>query len=51
MKCDLETFELQDLGCKFDVILIEPPLQEYQRVNGAVFDKYWDWDEVRTGFA
>lgn len=46
MKCDLETFELSELGCQFDVILLEPPLQEYQRAQGAVFDKYWEWDEV-----
>lgn len=46
MKCDLEMFEVSELGCQFDVILLEPPLQEYQRA-GAVFDKYWDWDEVR----
>lgn len=46
MKCDLEMFELSELGCQFDVILLEPPLQEYQRAQGAVFDKYWDWDEV-----
>lgn len=46
LKCDLETFDLRDLHCKFDVILVEPPLEEYQRTQGAVFDKYWDWDEV-----
>ncbi|KAL4240159.1 N6-adenosine-methyltransferase subunit mettl14 [Mactra antiquata] len=46
MKCDLESFELSELGCQFDVILLEPPLQEYQRTQGAVFDKYWDWDEI-----
>lgn len=26
-------------------MLIEPPLEEYQR-SGAVYDKYWSWDEV-----
>lgn len=45
-KCDLEVFELSELGCQFDVILLEPPLHEYQRAQGAVFDKYWEWDEV-----
>ena len=30
------------------MILLEPPLKEYQRAQGAVFDKYWDWDEVST---
>ncbi|XP_052782572.1 N6-adenosine-methyltransferase non-catalytic subunit-like [Mya arenaria] len=46
MKCDLETFELSELRCQFDVILLEPPLHEYQRAQGMVFDKYWDWDEI-----
>ena len=47
LKCDLETFELSELDSRFDVILVEPPLKEYQRAQGMVFDKYWDWDEVR----
>lgn len=46
LTCDLETFDLRDLHGKFDVILMEPPLEEYQRTQGAVFDKYWNWDEV-----
>ena len=48
LKCDLEQFELSELDSRFDVILLEPPLKEYQRAQGAVFDKYWDWDEVST---
>lgn len=43
---DLRTFDLNELDSKFDVILIEPPLEEYHRMNGAVFDQYWSWDEV-----
>ena len=46
LKCDLENFELMDLGMKFDVILIEPPLKHYNIANGAVYDKYWSWDDV-----
>lgn len=46
LKCDLETFDFNDLDCKFDVILIEPPLEEYQRSHGVVHDKYWSWDEI-----
>jgi len=46
LQADLETFELCDLNCKFDVILLEPPLEEYQRTQGANFDKYWEWDEI-----
>ena len=30
-RCDLETFDLKQLNCKFDTILIEPPLEEYSR--------------------
>ncbi|CAH8615859.1 unnamed protein product [Schistosoma haematobium] len=43
---DLRTFDLNELDSKFDVILIEPPLEEYHRMNGAVFDQYWSWDEI-----
>ncbi|TNN07764.1 N6-adenosine-methyltransferase non-catalytic subunit isoform 1 [Schistosoma japonicum] len=43
---DLRTFDLNELDSKFDVILIEPPLEEYHRMNGAVFDQYWNWDEI-----
>ncbi|KAK7111715.1 N(6)-adenosine-methyltransferase non-catalytic subunit METTL14-like [Littorina saxatilis] len=46
LKCDLETYDLRDIPVKFDVILVEPPLEEYQRTQGAVFDKYWDWNEI-----
>ena len=31
IRCDLETFDLKQLNCKFDTILIEPPLEEYSR--------------------
>ena len=49
LKCDLENFELQELGnMKFDVILVEPPLKHYNIANGAVYDKYWSWDDVST---
>lgn len=46
LKCDLETFDLRDLESKFDVILIEPPLEEYQRTLGVTYDKYWGWDMI-----
>lgn len=29
--CDLKTFDLSSLPCKFDVILVDPPWHEYQR--------------------
>ena len=46
MKCDLEEFDLRDLDAKFDVIMVEPPLEEYQRTLGVTYDKYWSWEEV-----
>ncbi|KAK2179332.1 hypothetical protein NP493_498g02038 [Ridgeia piscesae] len=46
LKCDPDMFDLRDLGSKFDVILIEPPLEEYQRTVGASSNRYWSWDEI-----
>ncbi|XP_076318234.1 methyltransferase like 14 isoform X1 [Tachypleus tridentatus] len=46
LKCDMETFELRELNCKFDVILVEPPLEEYQRSQGVSNSKFWTWDEI-----
>ena len=41
-------FDLDDLECKFDVVYIDPPLEEYQRrASGTTFNwKPWTWDEV-----
>ena len=49
LKVDFEDFDLNDLDCKFDVILVEPPLEEYQRrAAGVTFNwKPWSWEEVR----
>ena len=48
MKCDLETFDLKSLEMKFDVILVNPPLEEYQRrASGVTFSQRpWRWEEV-----
>lgn len=46
LRADLKTFDLNELESKFDVVLIEPPLEEYHRMNGAVFDQHWTWEEV-----
>lgn len=46
LKTDLSTFNLKELNCKFDVILIEPPLEEYQRTCGATNVQLWNWDQV-----
>ncbi|XP_013393324.1 methyltransferase-like protein 14 homolog [Lingula anatina] len=48
MNTDLESLYLGDLDCKFDVIYVEPPLEEYQRTHGVVFDKYWTWQEIES---
>ena len=51
LKCDLRTFDLNSLGSKFDVILVDPPLEEYQRrASGITFN--WsplDWEDVSVG--
>lgn len=44
LRTDLSRFDLGELQSKFDVILIEPPLEEYCRMNGT--DRHWMWDEV-----
>lgn len=36
------------LGSEFDVILIEPPLHEYQLANKVYFDRYYTWDEIKA---
>lgn len=46
LNCDLRSFRLRDLICKFDVILIEPPLEEYKRTRGASAVDFWNWDEI-----
>ena len=48
LKCDLSKFDLSTLGPKFDVILIDPPLEEYQtKTSGMTFSwQPWDFEEV-----
>lgn len=46
LKCDLRELPLKELKCKFDVILIEPPLEEYQRTRGATNIDFWNWEEI-----
>ena len=46
LKCDLKSFNLKELGSKFDVILIEPPLEEYQRSLGVTNVDLLSWDQV-----
>nr|CAG4644838.1 EOG090X07CF [Leptodora kindtii] len=46
LKSDLKSTSLNDFGCKFDVILIEPPLEEYQRSLGVTNVDFWTWDQI-----
>ncbi|XP_055639301.1 N6-adenosine-methyltransferase non-catalytic subunit [Toxorhynchites rutilus septentrionalis] len=50
LRADLKNFDLKTLGTKFDVILIEPPLEEYARGGAAVAAgaprNFWSWDEI-----
>lgn len=50
LRADLKSFDLKTLGTKFDVILIEPPLEEYARGGAAVTAgaprNFWSWDEI-----
>ena len=38
--------ELKSLDHKFDVILIEPPLEEYARSNGVTNVDFWNWEQI-----
>lgn len=45
LKCDLNTYDFKDLNMQFDVILVEPPLEEYQQTSGSSA-KLWNWNQV-----
>lgn len=46
LRCDLKKFDLNDLRCKFDVLYVDPPLEEYQRTNGVNNVELWNWEDV-----
>ncbi|XP_068143970.1 N6-adenosine-methyltransferase non-catalytic subunit [Drosophila tropicalis] len=52
LKADLKTLDVKTLGTKFDVILIEPPLEEYARAAPSVATVggaprvFWNWDDI-----
>ncbi|GAB0098379.1 N6-adenosine-methyltransferase non-catalytic subunit [Sergentomyia squamirostris] len=50
LHADMKTLDLKTLGPKFDVILIEPPLEEYARggagVAGGASRTFWSWEEI-----
>lgn len=48
LQADIEAFDIRELTPKFDVILLEPPLEEYYRETGITAnEKCWTWDDVR----
>ncbi|CAE8667493.1 unnamed protein product, partial [Polarella glacialis] len=52
LKCDLKTFDLSSLGTKFDVLLVDPPWEEYaDRVAGMYVPdedlSTWNIDDLR----
>ncbi|CAJ0964862.1 unnamed protein product [Ranitomeya imitator] len=47
LQADLETFDLRELKSEFDVILLEPPLEEYYRETGiAANENWWTWEDI-----
>lgn len=51
LNCDLKTYDLTSLGCKFDVILMDPPWEEYSaRVMGLYAQdedlEPWTFEEI-----
>lgn len=48
----MEAFDIRELKLKFDVILLEPPLEEYYRETGITAnEKCWTWDDVSVFLA
>lgn len=46
---DSNDFSLAELtGSEFDVILVEPPLHEYQTHNKIFFNKFYSWDDIKS---
>nr|VZI26885.1 unnamed protein product [Spirometra erinaceieuropaei] len=46
LRADLLTFDLRELDSVFDVILIEPPLEEYNKTAGMLGVRSWSWLEI-----
>ncbi|XP_050532862.1 N6-adenosine-methyltransferase non-catalytic subunit isoform X1 [Daktulosphaira vitifoliae] len=46
LKCNLNNFDFGSINMKFDVILIEPPLEEYQRTMGVTNIALWNWKQI-----
>lgn len=46
LNCNLSTYNLKNLKVEFDVILVEPPLEEYQHMLPVTRTNYWNWKQV-----
>uniref|UniRef100_A0A8C9CGT7 N(6)-adenosine-methyltransferase non-catalytic subunit METTL14 n=1 Tax=Phocoena sinus TaxID=42100 RepID=A0A8C9CGT7_PHOSS len=47
LQADIEAFDIRELTPKFDVILLEPPLEEYYRETGITAnEKCWTWGDI-----
>uniref|UniRef100_A0A6B2EDV5 N(6)-adenosine-methyltransferase non-catalytic subunit METTL14 n=1 Tax=Phlebotomus kandelakii TaxID=1109342 RepID=A0A6B2EDV5_9DIPT len=50
LQADMKTLDLKTLGTKYDVILIEPPLEEYAKGGAGVASgasrAFWSWEEI-----
>ncbi|KAK2106627.1 N6-adenosine-methyltransferase subunit mettl14 [Saguinus oedipus] len=47
LQADIEAFDIRKLTPKFDMILLEPPLEEYYRETGITAnEKCWTWDDI-----
>uniref|UniRef100_A0A3B3HSC7 N(6)-adenosine-methyltransferase non-catalytic subunit METTL14 n=1 Tax=Oryzias latipes TaxID=8090 RepID=A0A3B3HSC7_ORYLA len=47
LQADPEHFDLRELKSQFDVILLEPPLEEYYRESGISHtERFWTWDDI-----
>ncbi|CAG0887221.1 unnamed protein product [Cyprideis torosa] len=49
LQCDPETYDLHSLGAQFDVILIEPPIQEGGNAASLGLrtgQKIWNWEKI-----
>ncbi|PIK49806.1 putative methyltransferase-like protein 14-like [Apostichopus japonicus] len=47
LKCDFDNFDLAELSTEFDVIYIDPPLEEFRHRPGVVANqRFWSWEEI-----
>ncbi|XP_028832126.1 N(6)-adenosine-methyltransferase non-catalytic subunit METTL14 [Denticeps clupeoides] len=47
LQADMDVYDLRNLKSKFDVILLEPPLEEYYRESGIIAnERFWTWDDI-----